>query len=113
MNVQDLHRSARDAAGLLKSLASPNRLLILCRLAQGEASVGEMERALGLRQSALSQQLALLRRQGLVATRRQAQTVYYRLEGDRALRIMAVLCELYGTPTEPAAFRPTAKGDVT
>ena len=87
---------AAEAAALLKLLANENRLLILCQLAQvGEMSVGELTEAVGLSQSALSQHLARMRDEGLLATRRQAQTVYYRMADANAARLLKLLKSIY------------------
>lgn len=90
---------AQQAAALLKALANENRLMILCTLIEGELSVGELNIRVPLSQSALSQHLASLREAGLVATRKEAQTVYYSLQGDEAQKIIAVLQSIY-CPTE-------------
>ena len=80
IGIAELERKAGEAAGLLKLLANENRLLILCRLVvAGEMSVGDLAEAVDLSQSALSQHLAKMRDDGLVATRREAQTVFYRI----------------------------------
>jgi len=94
-NPKDLEPKARQASDLLKTLSNPNRLLILCHLRKGEMSVGGLEQVIGLGQSALSQHLARLRRDGLVKTRRQAQAIFYRIEGDAASRVIDTLYELY------------------
>ena len=93
-----MRQSAERAADLMKALSSEKRLMILCQLAEGETSVGELARRLGLRQSAVSQQLALLRKDGLVAPRREAQTIYYSLAGAEAGRVIALLYEIYCAP---------------
>ena len=94
--IGQLERKAADAAGLLKLLANENRLLILCRLAQTkELSVGELTEAVGVSQSALSQHLAMLREQGLVGTRRDAQTVFYRLADPATTRLLGLLRDIY------------------
>ena len=95
MNVNDLRVNARRASALLKAMSNERRLLILCYLAEGEKSVGELETVVGVSQSALSQHLARLRRDKLVATRRVAQTIYYSLAGREAGAIMATLHDLY------------------
>lgn len=100
MNVMDLQEAAARAATLMKALSSENRLMILCQLAAGEKSVGELAGLLGLRQAAVSQQLALLRKDGLVATRREAQTIHYALSGIEAQKVIGVLYELYCAPPE-------------
>ena len=88
---------AAEAVAVLKSIAHEGRLLVLCYLGEaGELSVGELVHRIGLSQSALSQHLAVLRADGLVTTRRDAQTIYYRLSDPIAERLIGVLCELYG-----------------
>jgi len=94
-DVQDLAASAQAAAQLLKLLASEQRLLILCRLIDGEASVGELSAHVGLGQSAMSQHLAKMRAEGLVATRREAQTIFYRLSDPAAVRVLETLCDVF------------------
>ena len=87
--------SAMQAADFLKSLGHEQRLMILCHLASGEKSVGELEEVLGARQAAVSQQLARLRHEGLVSTRREGKTVYYSLGDERSQRIIGLLYELF------------------
>ena len=87
---------AAEAVGVLKSIAHEGRLLILCYLSEtGELSVGELVNRIGLSQSALSQHLAKLRAEGLVATRKSSQTVYYRIAEPRVLTLLATLHDLY------------------
>ncbi len=94
--MAQLERKAGEAAALLKLLANENRLLILCRLAiAGELSVGALGDAVELSQSALSQHLAKMREDGLLATRRDAQTIYYRIADDNAAHLLAVLKDIY------------------
>ena len=76
MQTETLQENAREASILLKAMSNEHRLLILCQLVPGEKSVGELVRLVGLSQSALSQHLARLRRDNLVRTRRDAQTIY-------------------------------------
>lgn len=95
VNVEPLDISARRASALLKAMGNPHRLTILCHLIDTERSVGELERIVGLSQSALSQHLARLRRDGLVKTRRCAQTIYYSLAGDEAASVLSTLYRLY------------------
>jgi len=92
---EDMRRSAADAVCLLKSLANENRLTILCILAEGEASVGRLNERVSLSQSALSQHLAVLREQGLVQTRRESQTIFYRLAKTPALDVISLLYDIY------------------
>lgn len=87
--------NASNAAKLMKALANDSRLLILCHLDGRELSVSELNRCLDLSQSALSQHLAVLRKDGLVKTRRESQTIYYSLQGDTAKRIIHTLHEMY------------------
>jgi DNA-binding transcriptional ArsR family regulator len=94
--IADLERKASEAAQLLKLLANENRLLILCRLVLArEMSVNDLVEAVGISQSALSQHLAKMREEGLLATRRQAQTVYYRIANPNAARLLALLKGIY------------------
>lgn len=95
-SMAQLERKAAEAASLLKLLANENRLLILCRLAvAGEASVGTLCDAIDLSQSALSQHLAKMRQDGLLDTRRDAQTIYYRIADEDAGRLLKVLKDIY------------------
>lgn len=95
LNTEDMAKHAAEAANLLKAIANPSRLMILCKLIDGEMSVGELNANIDLSQSALSQHLAALRKEQLVATRKESQTVYYRLEGEQALAIIQVLQTLF------------------
>ena len=94
-----LQAKAAEAARLLRLLGNENRLLLLCHLVGAEEmSVGALAEALGLSQPALSQHLALLREDGLVATRRASQSVYYRLADPKAASVLALLRDLYCPP---------------
>ena len=95
VDIAELEARADDVARLLSLIANPKRLLILCRLAQGEASVGQIRDAVGLGQSALSQHLAKLRGAGIVATRRAAQTIHYRIADRETEAVMASLYEIF------------------
>ncbi|WP_395647615.1 ArsR/SmtB family transcription factor [Terricaulis sp.] len=97
--VERLEPRAVEAARLLKLLANEQRLTVLCRLSGAEMSVTELGEYVNLSQSALSQHLAKLRADGLVATRRDAQTIYYRLSDPIAERLIGVLCDVYGGPS--------------
>ena len=88
-------RNAQKASNLLKSIAHENRLLILCILADGEKAVRELEMLLKLRQPSVSQQLARLRADGLVTTRRDGKTIYYSLASNEASRVVALLYSMY------------------
>jgi ArsR family transcriptional regulator, virulence genes transcriptional regulator len=89
---------AREAAHLLKALAHESRLLILCHLCEGEKSVGQLEHMLMLRQPTVSQQLARLRGDGLVTTRRDGKTIYYRLASDDVRVLAETVCNLFCRP---------------
>ncbi|MFG6448847.1 metalloregulator ArsR/SmtB family transcription factor [Roseateles sp. BYS180W] len=94
----DLHamRHAADAAcSLMKVLTNPDRLLILCQLAQGEHRVGELEALLGIVQPTLSQQLTVLRQQALVQTRREGKSIYYSLQSPEVLALMQALHTIF------------------
>lgn len=95
LNPDRMRAHAGDAAELMRALANENRLMILCLLAEGELSVGELNRRVDLSQSALSQHLAVLREDGLVTTRRERQSIRYSLAGDRARRLIGLLHEMY------------------
>lgn len=90
--------SAVRAAALLRLLANERRLMILCQLAGGEMSVGQISQRINLGQSALSQHLAKLRREGVVATRRDRQTIHYRLHDPDAARVIETLAEIFCPP---------------
>jgi ArsR family transcriptional regulator len=89
---------AGEAAALLKALAHEARLMVLCQLLAGEHSAGALQQSSGLSQSALSQHLARLRDEGLVATRRDAQTIYYRLAEPNVIRVLDTLAAIYCPP---------------
>lgn len=90
--------SAGRAATLLRLLANEKRLMIVCQLADGELTVGDIQSRVGLSQSALSQHLALLRAEGIVATRREGQAIFYRLDDPAAMRVIETLAELFCPP---------------
>jgi ArsR family transcriptional regulator len=90
-----LHANATEAARLLELLANPRRLVILCELANGERSVGELTAIVGLQQAALSQHLARLRAAGLVGTRRESQMIYYRLTSPAAVAVINTLADIF------------------
>ncbi len=90
-----MQEHATQAVDLLKSMANQSRLMILCLLVNGEMTVSEINQAVPISQSALSQHLAALRKADLVATRKVAQTIYYRLNGDSTVRIISVLQSIY------------------
>jgi ArsR family transcriptional regulator, virulence genes transcriptional regulator len=98
MTAAELHANADRASTVLKAMSNARRLHVLFHIAEAERSVGELERMVGLSQSALSQHLARLRRDGLVRTRRSAQTVFYSLNGPEVPGIIAALRTLYAPP---------------
>lgn len=94
--VRNFSREATNAASLLRALSNEQRLLILCYLAEeGELSVGQLGDRLDLSQSALSQHLARLREEGIVATRKQAQTIFYSVKDSNAQQVLALLHDLF------------------
>ena len=90
-SLGELQRDARRVATLLKAMSNPARLIILCQIAEGERSVGELERAVGLSQSAISQHLAVLRSESIVSSRRVRQTVLYSLASKEVVAIITTL----------------------
>ena len=95
IDPEALRRAAGRAVAALKLLANEDRLLLLCQLSQGEMCVSELEVALDIRQPTLSQQLGVLRTEGVVETRRQGKNIYYSVGDPRLLEILAVLYRLY------------------
>ncbi len=92
---EEMNTQAAEAVAFLKAMANERRLMILCHLVEGERSVGELEQLLQMRQPALSQQLARLREEGLVATRRESRTIYYRLASAETEALLERLYELF------------------
>jgi|SRR5690625_3536222 len=95
MDIQRLRENAGEAERLLKSLSNPDRLMLLCQLSQGEMNVGELEQQLGIHQPTLSQQLGVLRREGLVETRREGKMIFYRVSSGPALTLIGTLYQLF------------------
>ncbi len=95
LDVDKMARSAREASAFLKALAHETRLMILCDLLGGEKSVGELEALLDRRQSTVSQQLARLRLEGLVAARRDGTTIYYSIASDKARAVIGALYDTF------------------
>ncbi|PJK06045.1 transcriptional regulator [Lysobacteraceae bacterium NML91-0268] len=92
---EQMRAGAEAALTLLKALANHDRLMLLCQLSQGEATVGALEVALGIRQPTLSQQLAVLRNEGLVSTRREGKHIHYAIASTEALRLLQTLHEIF------------------
>jgi len=95
IDISALEANAEKAVSLLKAMANTHRLMILCSLSQDELSVGALNEIVPLAQSALSQHLAWLRREGFVTTRRESQTIYYRLASTEVKAMIATLHQLY------------------
>jgi len=90
-----MEAAADQASELLKALSNRHRLMIVCQLLDGERSVGQMAEALGLRDSTVSQHLALLRKDGLVACRRDAQTIFYSIASEPAREVLSTLYKVF------------------
>lgn len=104
MATADLAERAGEAAALMKALSNEHRLLILCHLiSEGEMTVGALVERVGLSQSALSQHLARLREEGLVAYRRESQTLHYRVADPRAGQMLELLRDMFCPDLKPAA----------
>ncbi|MGR3615066.1 MAG: ArsR/SmtB family transcription factor [Paracoccaceae bacterium] len=97
--IEDLEKNAAEAAAFLKALAHEGRLMILCHLALGERSVGELEALLGFRQAAVSQMLARLRDENLVSTRRAGKTIYYSLAEGNTRKTIEMLHGMFCADT--------------
>ena len=108
--LAEMAANARAASRFLKALSNHNRLLLLCLLSEGEKTVSELEAALGLRQPAVSQQLARLRAEGLIAGRRDGKSIHYRLASAEARQVMGLLYELFCDPEGSKAARPIGAG---
>lgn len=107
IDLADMEAHAGEASNLLKAMASPHRLMVLCNLMDRELSVGELLEEIPLSASALSQHLAVLRREGLVSTRREAQTIYYSIARGPAREIISVLHEGFCAPAKPRRSSPS------
>ncbi|TYK73862.1 helix-turn-helix transcriptional regulator [Comamonas sp. Z3] len=102
LNLQAMRAHAGEAVAMLKLLGNEDRLLLLCQLAQQERTVSELEQLTGVSQPTLSQQLGILRREGLVSTRREGKFIWYQLTDARALQLMQALYQLFCQPGETA-----------
>jgi DNA-binding transcriptional ArsR family regulator len=98
MKVDVMEAAADQASELLKALSNRHRLLIICQLIEGERSVGDLAEVLGLRDSTVSQHLALLRKDGLVVARRDAQTIYYSIASNPAREVLTTLYRVFCPP---------------
>ena len=95
MNLETMRSQAEEASSFLQACAHQSRLMLLCQLAQEELNVGELEERLGIHQPSLSQQLGVLRRQGLISGRRSGQQVYYRVTDPRAASLVNNLYQIF------------------
>ncbi len=100
IDIDQLRDNADEAGQLLKALGNPDRLLLLCQLVAGEMNVGELEDRLKIVQPTLSQQLGVLRREGLVDTRRDGRQIYYSISSPQALAVIETLYQLFCSETE-------------
>ena len=98
LDLRAMQSAALQASALMKALANPDRLLLLCQLAHGEHCVSELEGLLGIVQPTLSQQLAELRQEGLVATRRDGKQIFYSMASPQALAVMQALYQQFCQP---------------
>lgn len=108
IDLSAFEASAAEAAKLLRALANERRLMVLCQLGDGERSVGQLQPHVGLSQSALSQHLAVLREDGVVATRREGQTIWYRIADPAAVRVITTLAEIYCPPDMRKSHDPAS-----
>jgi DNA-binding transcriptional ArsR family regulator len=95
-NVDAIRESANQACSILKLLANEDRLMLLCQLTQGEKNVGELESATNIQQPTLSQQLTILRKDGIVTIRKDGKFNYYSIASDEVIQVMQTLGQLYG-----------------
>jgi DNA-binding transcriptional ArsR family regulator len=102
LDIEQMRAAAGQATAMLRVLANEDRLLLLCQLTQGEACVSELEELLGIRQPTLSQQLGVLRNEGLVSTRREGKKIFYQVNQGRALGLLNTLYGLYCPSAESA-----------
>lgn len=105
INPQKMASAAQKASELMKTLGHKDRLMVLCHLISGEKSVGELASLLEIPQSPLSQHLARMRKESLVRTRREAQTIYYTIDSVEAARFVALMHELYCSELDPDQSR--------
>ena len=99
IDLKHMAQSADRASSLMKTLGHTDRLMILCHLSDGEKSVGQIARLLEISQSPVSQHLSRMRKEGIVATRREAQTIYYSIKSGEASKIVELLYEMFCAPT--------------
>lgn len=107
LDLSEVRERAEEVSGLLKVLSHPNRLLVACELMDGERSVSEIEAVTGVAQPNLSRDLARLRAEGLVVTRRQSKQIFYRLKDPRMEALMRAMCEAFGPEPETTSANET------
>jgi DNA-binding transcriptional ArsR family regulator len=95
LDIRKVRRAAANATAMLRMLANEDRLLLLCQLTQGERCVSELEEQLGIRQPTLSQQLGVLRTEGLVSTRREGKNIYYTIADERVELLLGQLYQMF------------------
>ena len=111
LELSDMRLAAGRACNLMKVLSNPDRLMLLCEMAQGEKTVTDLQEALGITQPTLSQQLAVLRAQALVDTRREGKNIFYRLASPQAMAVMQVLYQQFCEPRQ--AHKRKSKGNAS
>ena len=99
IDLDAMQAAALQACALLKALANPDRMMLLCQLTQGEHCVSELEELLGIEQPTLSQQLGVLREEKLVSTRREGKQIFYSIASAEAIAVLQVLYDLYCNPS--------------
>lgn len=109
MDIEKIQSKAETVSDLMKVLSSKNRLMILCQLVDGETKVGDLAGRLGLRDQAMSQQLALLRKDGLVRTRREGQMIFYSLADENTKRLLGSIYEIFCGDGDEGGMRPDGR----
>jgi DNA-binding transcriptional ArsR family regulator len=109
VRAEQMRQSVSAAEAVLKGLANRHRLIVLCQLIEGERSVGELAEFLDLRDSTVSQHLALLRKDGFVSTRRDGQTIWYALASEPVRKLVETLYEIYCGPQAVRIAKPAPK----
>ena len=102
IDLDVLRQAASEACSLLKVLANPDRLLLLCQMTQGEYCVSDLESLTGIRQPTLSQQLTVLREEEMVSTRREGKQIFYSITSKEAMSVLQVLYEMFCEPAKGA-----------
>ncbi|MGM0704190.1 MAG: metalloregulator ArsR/SmtB family transcription factor [Pseudomonadota bacterium] len=113
LDVNDMRDAATEATALLRALAHEDRLLLLCQLSQEELCVSDLEARLDIHQPSLSQQLGVLRKQGLVATRREGKHIFYRIADDKVLNVLQVLYTQFCAGAVPSGIPAATESSTT